>query len=68
MSAAFTPLPDIDEQVKIINSKFTALQKAVSDQQDLTLSRKSLQHEAKKLLQLLEEPNDAVWPRIFQVS
>ena len=35
---------------------------------DLRLARRNLQHEARKLLYSLEEPNTEVWPRIFQVS
>jgi len=68
MSKAYALLSAISNQVNDVTLAKVELEAAAEDQQDLTLKRKRLQHEAKKLVELLEEPNDAVWPRVFQVS
>lgn len=67
MSTAFAPLSAVNEQVDNVTRARAEFEHVDREGQDLTQARKRLQHEAQRLVELLEEPNDAVWSRIFQV-
>jgi len=68
MSTAYTPQSEIAVQIDNIKNAAVDFATTTACQGDFISSRKKLQHEARKLVELLDEPNDAVWPRIFQVS
>lgn len=68
MSIAYTSPSQIADLVKGVNEAAASFDTASAAQGDLHVARRRLQHEARKLLNSLEEPNGEVWPRTFQVS
>lgn len=67
MSDTHVPIADIVKLVKDVNEAGQALENTIGGHGESVIARKRLQHEAKRLVASLEEPNDEVWPRIFQV-
>ncbi|OBT59329.1 hypothetical protein VE04_00244 [Pseudogymnoascus sp. 24MN13] len=68
MSTVYTSPSEIADLVKGVNEAAASFDTAAAAQGDLHVARRKLQHEARKLLNSLEEPNGEVWPRIFQVN
>lgn len=68
MSTVYASPSEIADLVKDVNKAAASFDTAAAAQGDLHVARRNLQHEARKLLNSLEEPNGEVWPRIFQVS
>lgn len=68
MSTVYASTSEIADLVKDVNKAAASFDAAAATQGDLHVARRNLQHEARKLLNSLEEPNGEVWPRIFQVS
>ena len=61
-----TPRSEIVELVANVDRAAAGLASATEG--DVDVARRNLQSETRKLLYSLEEPNAAVWPRVFQVS
>lgn len=68
MSIAYTSPSEISALVRGVNEAAASFETAAAAQCDLHVARRTLRHEAQKLLNSLEEPNGEVWPRTFQVS
>lgn len=68
MSTAYTSPSEIADLVEGVNKAAASFGTAAAAQDGLRVARQNLQHEARKLLNSLEEPNGEVWPRVFQVS
>lgn len=66
MADVFTPLEEILALVANLNKAAVGLE--ATAKADLHVARRNLQLEAQKLVYSLDEPNVAIWPRIFQVS
>lgn len=66
--STYTSPSEIADLVKGVNKAAASFDTAATSQDGLRIARQNLQHEARKLLNSLEEPNGEVWPRVFQVS
>lgn len=65
MADKYASNSEVAELVANVNSAAKAFD--IASASDVHNARRALQLEARKLLHSLEEPNQEVWPRIFQV-